>query len=150
MFSLVIPTYNESQNISVLIPRLIGLLQSVIPFEIIIVDDDSPDLTWQVAERLSAQYPEVRLIRRVDQKGLSTAVVEGFQAAKGSVLGVMDADLQHDETVLPEMISALQEFPVVVGSRFSAGGGLGTMPFYRRTASRCANRLATFLLRSPL
>lgn len=150
MFSLVIPTYNERQNIEVLIPRLIDLLRSYVPFEIIVADDDSPDLTWQAVEDLSSKFPEVRLLRRFNQKGLSAAVIDGFLNAKGNVLGVMDADMQHDESLLPAMISALKEYPIVVGSRFLESGSLGEAPFYRRAASWLANRLAKPFLRVNL
>ena len=91
MLSLVLPTYNESANLPELLPRIGEVLKDV-PHEIIVVDDDSPDKTWQVAQDISRSQGDVHVIRRIGRRGLSSAVIEGFLAAKGSVLAVMDAD----------------------------------------------------------
>src|SRR5919202_6704253 len=96
LLSLVIPTYNESKNIPIIIDLLTNTLDKVIPeaYELIVVDDNSPDRTWEVAAALMPEYPQLRVMRRVEERGLSTAVIRGWQAAQGEVLGVIDADLQ--------------------------------------------------------
>lgn len=99
MLSLILPTYNEAANIAALIDNIDGVLQSV-PYEVIIVDDNSPDGTWKVAEGLVSQHPALRVLRRIGRKGLSSAVVEGFDMARGDILAVMDADGQHDALLL--------------------------------------------------
>ena len=95
--SLVIPTYNESKNVGELVARLTDILEGPTggAYELVIVDDDSQDRTWEVALELTRQYPKLRVMRRVGERGLSTAVIRGWQVARGSVLAVIDADLQH-------------------------------------------------------
>src|SRR3954452_3151015 len=97
LFSLVVPTYDEHANIVAFLERTSGGLESRLPgrYEIIVVDDDSPDLTWQVANDLAKKWPSVRIVRRQDERGLATAVVTGWRAARGEWLGVIDGDLQH-------------------------------------------------------
>lgn len=92
LLSLVIPTYNESDNISYLVKQLTELLDRTIAgkYEIIIVDDDSPDLTWKIAQDLRERYNQVKVIRRQGEKGLSTAVIRGWQEAEGEIWGVID------------------------------------------------------------
>ena len=96
-FSLIIPTYNESENIITLIHLLSCLLDEKLPnnYEIIVVDDDSSDRTWEIALQLTKDYPRLRVMRRQEERGLSTAVIRGWQAAQGQILGVIDGDLQH-------------------------------------------------------
>ena len=95
--SLVIPTYNEASNVVPLISALEALLEPELgaAYELIIVDDNSPDGTAGIVEALLETHPRVRLMKRTTERGLSTAVIRGWQAARGEVLGVMDADLQH-------------------------------------------------------
>ena len=90
--SLVLPTYNEANNIASMVALLTQQLEPVMPgnYELIVVDDDSPDLTWQVAQTLQADYPQLRVMRRTTEKGLSTAVIRGWQVAQGEILGVID------------------------------------------------------------
>lgn len=114
--------------------------------EIIVVDDDSPDHTWEVAETLKAQYPAVRVCRRIGRRGLSSAVTEGFAMAKGDVLMVMDADLQHD----PKLIVRLYEgitggADIAVASRYIEGGSVGDWVTGRRLLSKTATWLAKWL-----
>ena len=103
MVSVVTPTFNEADNIVPLIDALHAAL-SDLPHEIVVVDDDSPDRTWEVAQTISDEDPRVRVVRRFGESGLSSAVMAGLGAARGDVLAVIDADLQHDESILPEMI----------------------------------------------
>jgi dolichol-phosphate mannosyltransferase len=117
--SLVLPTYNERENLAPLLERVTGALGDY-EHEIIVVDDDSPDRTWEEGERLRGLYPRLRVIRRVRERGLSSAVVRGFREATGEVLAVMDADLQHDEAILGKLIDALDEGDLAIASRSSA------------------------------
>ena len=95
--SVILPTFNEARNIPILVARLQEILAEL-DYEIIIVDDDSPDHTWEIAADLSRQFARVLSVRRVDERGLSSAVLTGMHVARGHALVVMDADLQHDET----------------------------------------------------
>lgn len=117
--SIVIPTYNEAKNIPFLVEEIFGVLSSLphVDAELIIVDDNSPDGTGQVAEGLRELYP-VRVIHRAGKLGLGSAVMEGFGLSTRPYLGVMDADLSHDPSVLPEMLSRLTSHDIVIGSRF--------------------------------
>src|SRR5205809_754289 len=95
--SIVLPTFNEAKNIAVIIGQLSELFEPVVgdAYEIIVVDDDSPDRTWQVALDVAKTNACVRVVRRQGERGLSTAVIRGWQVARGEVIGVMDADLQQ-------------------------------------------------------
>ena len=108
-FSLVIPTYNEATNIQSIVRILSQLLDQSIPgtYELIIVDDDSPDRTWEVAQSLMPEYSQLRVMRRQHERGLSSAVIRGWQVARGQVLGVIDGDLQHPPQVLLQLLSVI-------------------------------------------
>jgi len=108
--SLVLPTYNESKNIAAVIAQLAPVLDSVpnLQYEIIVVDDDSPDRTWEIALAQTERFPQVRVIRRQGERGLSTAVIRGWQIAQGRVLAVMDADLQHPPEVVANLSKEMQ------------------------------------------
>lgn len=142
MLSLILPTYNESLNI----PSLLDVLDAVlrdIPHEIIIVDDDSPDQTWKVAESLSAAHPTLRVLRRVGRRGLSSAVVEGFDMASGDILAVMDADGQHDSDLIIQLVAALQKgADMAIGSRYVDGGSVGGWVTDRRILSNFGTLLS--------
>lgn len=149
-FSLVIPSYNEAENV-VEIAGAVSRALAAVPHEILFVDDDSPDGTWNLVESYGEKDPRVRGIRRVGRRGLSGAVVEGFQAARGDILGVMDADLSHDPAILPEMIQRIEGgADVVVGSRRIPGGGADKWPLHRRVTSGAATSLAKMVLPLPL
>ena len=107
-------------------------------------DDDSPDRTWEVAERLG--NPHVRVLRRTENRGLAAAAVDAFGIAKGERLGVMDADGQHDEAILPQMLDALEQHEFVIGSRAAPGGGCGDWSLLRRFASWSAAQMARTIL----
>jgi len=149
LLSLVIPTYNERNNIVPLIRQVTVALEKVIDnFEIIIVDDDSPDGTWQVAEELAKGNSHLRVIRRRGEKGLATAVIAGWKAAKGDILGVMDGDLQHPPQVLSEMLNSIvnTHADVVIASRNVPGGGVSDWSLRRRCISWGATALTTLIL----
>lgn len=148
-FSLIIPTYNESKNIETLISRLEKLLQEPLggSYELIVVDDDSPDRTWELAQRLAATRPHVRVMRRQGEKGLSSAVIRGWQAARGEVLGVMDADLQHPPEVNVALWAEIQKgADLATGSRHIEGGGVSNWSMFRRAMSRGAQLLGLLIL----
>lgn len=144
--SLVIPTYNEADNLPRLIPAIVEQLNPILPndYELIVVDDDSTDGTLKIAEKLSQLYP-MHLIHR-KEKGLATAILRGWQSAQGAVLGVIDADLQHDPRILQKMIYQLNVADLVVGSRHVRGGGVSDWSLTRRLTSRGAQYLASLLV----
>lgn len=147
MLSLVLPTYNEAENLPLLLPKLEEALAGI-PHEIIIVDDDSPDGTWRKAEELSRQYPSLRVLRRRGERGLSSAVIAGFKAARGEVLAVMDADGQHDCSLLKALYTSVRNTRgMCVASRYIPGGGTGQWNRRRTLLSRMGTRLVVFLCR---
>src|SRR5262245_7238426 len=140
--SLIVPTYNERDNIVPLLDRVRAALAGR-AFEVLVVDDDSPDQTWRVAEAYAAEHAEVRVICRHGKRGPSAAIVEGFDHARGAVLAVVDADLSHDPALLPALIDAIDGgADVAVGSRRVPGGGADVWPWHRRLGSEVATRLA--------
>ncbi len=147
--SLVIPTYKESQNIPTLIQRLTQLLDTQIPnaYELIIVDDNSPDLTWEVAQNMAQKYPQLRVMCRKKERGLSTAVVRGWQVAKGEILGVIDADLQHPLETLLKLLAEIEKgADLAVASRHVEEGGVSDWSIVRRFLSRGAQLLGLVIL----
>jgi dolichol-phosphate mannosyltransferase len=147
--SLVLPTYNEGKNIQKIIVILTELLDQILPnhYELIVVDDDSPDRTWELAQAMVLEYPQVKVIRRQTERGLSTAVIRGWQIAKGEVLGVIDADLQHPPEILGKLLKAIsQGADLAVASRHVEGGGVSDWSIIRRFLSRGAQVLGLILL----
>ncbi|NJK74867.1 MAG: glycosyltransferase family 2 protein [Richelia sp. CSU_2_1] len=148
-FSLVIPTYNESKNVPNIVEKLSQLLDGSIPgnYELIVVDDNSPDRTWEVALSLTANYPQLRVMRREQERGLSTAVIRGWQAARGEVLGVIDADLQHPPETLLQLLAEIQRgADLAAASRHVAEGGVSDWSVIRRFLSRGAQTLGLIIL----
>jgi dolichol-phosphate mannosyltransferase len=148
-FSLIIPTYNEGKNIRAIASILSGLLDPVLPgnYELVVVDDNSPDGTWEIAQRLMAEYPQLRVMRRTAERGLSTAVVRGWQAARGEILGVIDGDLQHPPQVLLKLLAAMDNgVDLAVASRHIEGGGVSSWSAVRRFLSRGAQLLGLIIL----
>lgn len=126
MFSLVIPTYNERENIKPLLDAVVKALHGF-DFEVLVVDDDSPDGTGVEVLNYHSVDKRVRLLVRKKERGLSSAVIAGFNHAKGDVLGVMDADLSHNPRILPDMVKAVMgDYDLAVGARSGvAGWGFG-------------------------
>lgn len=145
--SVIVPTYNEAENIAELLDRL-GRVLAGLPHEVIVVDDDSPDETWRVARAHAAGDPAVRVIRRFEDRGLSSAVLAGMAVAEGRCLAVMDGDLQHDEAALPEMVRSVIDggSDVCIGTRWGPGGSYEKGPQIRRFGSWVANLLARYLI----
>lgn len=149
LLSLVIPTYQERENIHKMINIINNILEESIPnnYELIVVDDNSPDLTWQVAESLIPEYPQLRVMRRQKERGLSSAVIRGWQAAKGQVLGVIDGDLQHPPEILLQLLSQIKRgADLAVASRHVDGGGVSSWNLVRRFLSRGAQILGLVIL----
>ncbi|WYL96720.1 MAG: glycosyltransferase [Gloeotrichia echinulata IR180] len=149
LLSLVIPTYKERENIEKVVRILSQLLDESIPgdYELIVVDDDSPDRTWEVAQSLIEEYPQLRVMRRQQERGLSSAVIRGWQVAKGSILGVIDGDLQHPPEVLMQLLrEMIQGADLAVASRHVEGGGVSSWSIVRRILSRGAQILGLMIL----
>jgi dolichol-phosphate mannosyltransferase len=116
-----------------------------------VVDDNSPDGTFELAASYAQRYPWVKAHRRLGERGLSSAVLWGFEQAQGSILGVMDADFSHDEAILPALIQAVEDgAAIAVGSRRIPGGGADHWPWYRHSMSTLATAMAKFSLKVPL
>jgi len=145
--SVIVPTYNESRNIPILCGQIAQALAGR-SYEIVLVDDDSPDQTWRVGEELSANHP-IRVFRRIGKRGLSSAIVDGFTAAHGEALVVIDADLQHDASIIPRLVDGLAQCEVAVGTRYAGGGGTGTWGAGRLALSRSATWSVRRLLGVP-
>ncbi len=144
--TVVIPSYNEAENIPLLLGKLATTLENI-NYEIIVVDDDSPDLTWKIVQDLGLSDERIRCIRRLTQKGLSSAVVDGMLEAHGRAIAVMDADLQHDESILPDMYREIVAgHDICVGSREAQGGSYGEWSASRKLVSHGAKLLAKLAL----
>ncbi len=144
MISVVVPTYNEAASLPVLARRLASALGAR-EWELVVVDDGSPDGTADLAESLAPALP-VRVVRRTAKAGLSSAVIAGFAVARGDVLVVMDADLSHLPEVVPAVVDALASADLAVGSRYVRGGGTRDWPLRRRVVSRVACLLGNALV----
>jgi dolichol-phosphate mannosyltransferase len=149
--SVVVPTFAEAENISQL-HRLLQQTLADFDWELIVVDDDSPDGTAEVVRALAQQDQRVRCIQRIGRRGLSSAVLEGALSSSAPLVAVMDGDLQHDERILPRMIQALreQDLDLVVGSRHTDEGSTGQWDARRERISKVATRLARGLVPSEL
>lgn len=143
--SIIIPTYNEKDNIATLLARIHQALSGY-NYEILLVDDNSKDGTIEVASSLASRYP-VKVIVRQNERGLATAVVHGLRYATGQIIGVMDADLQHPPEAIPELLKALGKgADMVIASRYIEGGGCRHWGLSRRVISRVALMLSHLLL----
>ncbi len=149
--AVVVPCFNERDNVPILVEKLHAALRDI-EWEVIFVDDDSPDGTANAAWALAATNRRVRCIQRIGRRGLATAVVEGMLATSAPYLAVIDGDLQHDERLLPDMLRALknENLDLVVGSRYVKGGGIGEWDRSRAAMSTLATRLARLVVHQPL
>jgi dolichol-phosphate mannosyltransferase len=146
--SVIVPTFNERDNVTTLYRRLETALAGA-AWEVVFVDDNSPDGTWDVVRALARDDSRVRCVRRIGRRGLSGACIEGILASSAPYAAVIDADLQHDETQLPKMLALLQggEFDLVVGSRYVEGGSADSFNKQRAGASALATGVAKRVLR---
>lgn len=144
--SILIPTYNEKENIPELTKRIWESLSSI-DFEVIFIDDNSPDHTAEVAEKLAEVYGNIKVLRRPSKLGLASAVIDGLRIAKGNIIAVMDADLQHPPELLPIMFEkAKNGYDIVVASRYVDGGDIEEWTVWRRLVSWSAIKIAQLLL----
>lgn len=150
--SIVIPTYNEAKNLPILVEEIFSTInKEEIDVELIIVDDNSPDGTGRVADELSRKFP-IKVVHRSGKLGLGSAVREGFARSDRELLGVMDADLSHDPKNINEMIGALKDYDIVLGSRFEKGSAVEQWKWWRRAISEIGVMATRFLtgVKDPL
>jgi dolichol-phosphate mannosyltransferase len=149
--SIVIPTFNEQANIAPLIEKIAEAMAGL-SWEVVFVDDDSTDGTVEALRAAAAGDPRVRFLHRLGRRGLSSAVVEGVQSTNAPLVAVMDADMQHDERLLPRMVRELADpsIDLVVGSRYVEGGGAGDWAEDRQRISRVATALSRLILKARL
>lgn len=145
--TIITPTYNERDNIRTLVNAISSAMGDA-PWELVVVDDDSPDGTWQEVLAVAAEGAPVRCIRRVGRRGLSSAVVEGALSARSEFVAVMDADMQHDERLLVRMLELLRkaDADIVIASRHAEGGGLGGWDQQRARLSAFATYCSRLLI----
>jgi dolichol-phosphate mannosyltransferase len=138
--ALVIPTLNEAENVGGLLQHVRFVLDPLgIAYEILVVDDDSRDGTGDVVSEIAKQDPRVRLLVRKGQRGLSGAILHGWQNSDATILGVMDADLQHPPELLPQLVASIRGGnDLVIGSRYTPGGDLGNWNPMRKFLSAAA------------
>lgn len=149
--TVVVPTFNEAGNVPILVERLANVLAGI-SWEVVFVDDDSPDGTSKVAREIARHDRRVRVIRRLGRRGLSTACVEGVMSSAAPYFAVMDGDLQHDDAMLAAMLATLKSegLDIVVGSRYVSGGNTEGLDRWRKWVSRTGTRLAQTLLKAEL
>lgn len=145
---LVLPTYNEVENLESFVQAVRHSCPSI---HILIIDDDSPDGTGKVADRLATEFDAIRVIHRIGQRGLGSAYRAGFASLDGQnfeAVITMDADFSHDPAVIPNLLSKLQSgFDIVIGSRYVAGGDIRGWPLHRKLLSRWGNSYTRWVLR---
>lgn len=140
VLSIVVPTYNEKENIGVLVEKIFSYTRPAnIETEVVVVDDNSPDGTADYVESLKDRY-NVRVVRREGKLGLSSAVIKGWENCSGEILGVIDADLSHNPAILPDMVYSITHggAEIAMGSRYIKGGGVENWPWFRRITSLAA------------
>ena len=149
--AVIVPTFNERDNVTELIARVERALRDI-SWEMIFVDDDSPDGTSDEVKRIGASDNRIRCITRIGRRGLSSACIEGMLASAAPVFVVMDGDLQHDESRIPAMLNALRAEggQLVIASRYTAGGAIGEWDRTRAFLSRIATRLSRVVCRQPI
>ncbi len=149
--TIVVPTLEERDNLAPFLAALESAL-AAIDYEVIFVDDDSSDGTARLARQIAQRDRRVRIVERIGRRGLSSAVLEGMMASSAPYLAVMDADLQHDETILPAMLRKLRDerLDLVVATRLSEGGSMGEMSMYRRRLSEWGRSLSALICRTRL
>ena len=143
--SIIIPTYNEAQNIGALISKIISTLINH-SYEILIIDDNSPDRTHDIVKSIAINNPNIYLIQRPKKMGLSSAILDGFKNSSGQLIIIMDSDLSHQPSDLIPMLEATVKADIVIGSRYTKGGKSIGWSFLRHLASRTANWLSKTLV----
>ena len=149
--TIVVPTLDERQNLAPLMASLESVLTGI-DFEVLFVDDDSPDGTSEFARQMAQRDRRIRVLQRIGRRGLSSAVVEGMLASSSPYLAVMDCDLQHEEKILPAMLAKLRNdgLDLVVATRHRDGGSMGEMSPARRKLSEWGRRLSALVSHADL
>lgn len=148
--SIVVPTFNESGNVAELLKRLEQALGPT-GWEAVFVDDDSPDGTARTVRAIAVRDPRVRCLQRIGRRGLSSACIEGILASAAPAIAVIDADLQHDESILPAMLDKVRQgADIVVGTRYAGGGSTGEWDASRKSMSLLATRLSRLILKQEV
>jgi dolichol-phosphate mannosyltransferase len=145
--SVVLPTYNERD---VIVPVVREILDAMGDVEVLVVDDDSPDRTWEVVETTFAGDGHTRALRRVGRRGLPSAIAEGIASTRGDVVVWLDADGSMPAEVIPRLVAATTDADVVVASRYAAGGRDARNSLARILASRAINAFGTLWLGGPV
>lgn len=145
--SIVIPTYNERDNLKILLDSLIINLKNIDKYEIIIVDDNSPDGTGKIAQELCNSISELKVIHRPKKLGLASALIDGFKVSRGEFIAVTDADMQHSPAVFKKFLNeAKKGSELIIASRYKSGGNVNRWKLSRRIVSRIATAMAHLLL----
>jgi dolichol-phosphate mannosyltransferase len=149
--AVVIPTFNERDNIVPLLELLAEALNGI-TYEVIFVDDDSPDNSGDLVRGMAVSNPHIRIVERVHRRGLASACVEGMLASSAPYIAIMDADMQHDERILPEMlrIAKTEDVDVVIGSRNVEGGSMGEFSTRRVRLSMLGRRFSQAVCKCPV
>src|SRR3954452_10881823 len=149
--AVILPTFNERENLPVITERLHSVLTGI-DYEIVIVDDDSPDGTAALGRQLAQNDWRIRVVHRINRRGLASACVEGMLASSAPFIAVMDADLQHDETILPAMLLKLRQekLDLVVGTRHADGGDMGEFASNRVALSEAGRRMSQLVARATI
>jgi dolichol-phosphate mannosyltransferase len=145
--SIVLPTYNEKDTIGLLVEEILSWISS--DSEIIVVDDNSPDGTGDIVEKIGQTESRVRLLRR-KERGLTSAIRAGIDAARNDTVIWLDADFAHPPEVIPDLVDAPEDFDIVVASRYIMGGHDGRDSAIRRMASVFLNRIGQWWVRSSV
>ncbi|MHB1204810.1 MAG: glycosyltransferase family 2 protein [Rhodospirillaceae bacterium] len=151
VLSVVVPTFNESKNVVALVESLEACLANC-AWEVIFVDDNSPDRTAALVREIARTRPHVRCLQRFGRRGLSSAVIEGIASSSAPFVAVIDGDMQHDETLLPRMLGLIagQNLDLIVGSRYVSGGSISEWSAARRAMSKFATRLSALIMQFDL
>lgn len=149
--AVVVPTFNERQNVVPLVDALEKALAGI-NFEIVFVDDDSSDGTAAAVRSVSRSNPRVRLVHRINRRGLASAAIEGMMASSAPYCAVIDGDMQHDESLLPEMLRRLkgENLDIVVGTRNTAGGNMGDFSPWRVRLSNVGRRISSLVAHAAI
>ncbi len=146
--SIILPTYNEKDNICELIPAIFKALPPPAEFEVVVVDDNSPDGTAEAVRQNFEADPRVKLCVRTEDRGLATAIRYGVEHSDGEILVFMDTDFNHDPAILPQMIKFLEYYDIIIGSRFVMAGGMEDR--FRQFSSRIYNYAIRLLFGTPI
>ncbi len=146
--SVIVPTYNEVDNIEDLIVGLRTVLEGA-DYQIVVVDDNSPDGTFYAVKQIAERDPHVLPILRQSKQGLASAILHGFRQSDGKIIAMMDSDLSHRPQDLPVLLETVRDYDLVIGSRYVEGGEIFGMSAYRKLASRVSIRVSRFMLGLP-